>query len=453
MLFDVEVIYIFTYLLVILAVVQYLERNDEFLFIPVLFFVATGVFRYDAVISGKADWAIVAYSRDIFHLTNELGEEALNYFFWGTATFSLAYFFFSRNTEEKRIVYDSNELFSKFLDKHRTHIIYLFLIVLGVTAAANGVLRGVSAIAYGLSYFYLFQLAIGGMILLMYLVFDKVSWNTNSTDKLLFGLGILIAAYFSYNPNLRFQFLSWMLALAIFWGKNKAPVLKFRFYSIGLVAVLLVFSMAGNARHSKFNPLSFSEKVGLAFQRITIAEDLNMLDGMMMVLQVYPEHLEYHYGMEHMEIFMRPIPRAIWPGKPVGGYANKLGLNDNMETATVGISQTIYGSFYGEGGVIGIVIFSFLYAFGFVRVFQIAFRFHSPVRYLIKGIAFASWVPMLRGGDLPGIYAFVGMSFWPIFLFLWLYFRFMRSERALAARKEKEEKQEKEKLRLSHRSS
>lgn len=105
----------------------------------------------------------------------------------------------------------------------------------------------------------------------------------------------------------------------------------------------------------------------------------------------------------------------------MGGYANKLGLNDYQNSGTVGISQTIYGTFYGEGGVIGIIIFSILYGWIFVKLKRYSERYHSEMRYLIKGMIIASIVPILRGGDLPGIIAFVGMSYWPIFILLYQY--------------------------------
>lgn len=433
MIFTVDIIVLLTFVLLLLAIAHYFEYSDEFLFLPVLFFTLTGIFRYNAVTSGEANWAVVAYAIDIFDLNDELGLEALNYFFMGTAVFVFAYFFFTRSMETKRITYDNMELFSEFLELIKKRIIYLFVIILIISFFAQGVLNSANGqIAYGMSYFYLFQLAIGGAILLMYLVFDKASFKTNSNDKMLYGAGIAIAAYLSYNPSLRFQFLSWMLALAIFSAKGNDPISKIKFYLIGGLIAITVFSMAGNARHTKFNPLSLEEKIELAITRVFIAEDLNMLDGFMMVLQVYPEHLDYHYGTEHLEILMRPIPRSIWPGKPVGGYANKLGLNDNMKGTTVGISQTIYGSFFGEGGVLGIIIFSCLYAMLFVRIFQYAYRFQSPVRFMIKGIAIASWVPLLRGGDIPGIYAFIGMSFWPVFLFIYLYLRYIKKQLALS---------------------
>jgi hypothetical protein len=163
------------------------------------------------------------------------------------------------------------------------------------------------------------------------------------------------------------------------------------------------------------------QKLSLAWDRNKSTEDATMLDGFMMVLQVYPQHLNFHYGTEHLEILYRPIPRSIWPDKPLGGYANKLGLNDNMSGGSVGISQSIYGSFYGEGGVGGIVILSILYAVLLNYIMVSSLKYKSDVRHLIKGITLASTIPILRGGDLPGIYAFVGMTFWPVFYFIYNY--------------------------------
>ena len=165
--------------------------------------------------------------------------------------------------------------------------------------------------------------------------------------------------------------------------------------------------------------------IAASFERVTSLKDANMLDGFMMVLDVYPNHLNYHLGGEHFEILLRPIPRQLWSGKPVGGYANKLGLNDYENSGTVGISQTIYGTFYGEGGIIGIILFSWIYGWVFVRLFRYADRYTSDVRWLIRGIILASCIPILRGGDLPGIIAWIGMSYWPVFLIVYRYNKFL----------------------------
>lgn len=40
-------------------------------------------------------------------------------------------------------------------------------------------------------------------------------------------------------------------------------------------------------------------------------------------------------------------------------------------------------------------------------------------------MAIASAIPLLRGGDLPGVYAFIGMTFWPILIFINRYKKFL----------------------------
>ena len=145
-----------------------------------------------------------------------------------------------------------------------------------------------------------------------------------------------------------------------------------------------------------------------------------MLDGFVLLRQVYPEMLGYSYGGEHLEILERPIPRAWWPDKPVGGYMNKLGIITADSGFTLGISPSLFGSFYQEGGLVGVVLLSIIYGFGFGRLVSFSTRIVPLAGLLLRGILAAAIVPLLRGGDLPGIYAWFGMSFWPCLLILWL---------------------------------
>src|SRR5437762_5368865 len=145
-----------------------------------------------------------------------------------------------------------------------------------------------------------------------------------------------------------------------------------------------------------------------------------MLDGFALLRQVYPKLLDYSNGEEHLEILERPIPRRWWPDKPVGGYMNKLGIITADTGFTLGISPSLFGSFYQEGGLVGVLFLSMIYGFGFGRLVSFSTRIVPLAGLLIRGILAAAIVPLLRGGDLPGIYAWFGMSFWPCFLLLWL---------------------------------
>jgi hypothetical protein len=137
--------------------------------------------------------------------------------------------------------------------------------------------------------------------------------------------------------------------------------------------------------------------------------------------QVYPDMLNYTYGGEHLEILTRPIPRAWWPNKPVGGYLNKLGLIDANSGFALGISPSLFGSFYQEGGFIAVILLSAIYGFGFGRLIRFAAEIHPFGGTLIRAIICAAVLPLVRGGDLPGIYAWFGMAFWPCFLLLWIW--------------------------------
>ena len=432
---DIDIIQIVTVLLGVLAMYQFFFRNDEFLILLLLFFIATGLLRYIAVLSGETNWAIVAYAKDIFDLNDELALVALNYFLLGTATFMITYFLMYVNAPLKYKI-DNQSNFNNFLMSKQKLIFILFGIFLVLNGAIKTLLSTFESRAFGAGYLFLFRLILGGLILLFFLIFKNIG-TKNTFYRFLYLLIIVFAGYSSYDPELRFQFLSWMIAMVFVVARDTNPLRKFWFYLAGGTVVLFIFAMAGNLRHAAIASKPFGEQVQFAFKRIAIAEDQNMLDGFMMVLQVYPEHLDYSLGMEHLEILMRPIPRAIWPGKPVGGYANKLGLNEGLpDGTTVGISQSIYGSFYGEGGIIGIIVFAVLYAVLFVWLFKYANRYNSDMKYLIKGIVFASAVPLLRGGDLPGIFAFIGMSYVTIFVFLFGYNRYLLKLKKLNTKNE-----------------
>ncbi len=423
---DIDLIEILTLLLALLGVWQYLNRNDEFPLLLILFFYLTGIARYNAVMSGTSRWAYVAYAYNIFEMNEELAIEALNYFFLGTAVFTITYIIASSRRPQVATI-DTPELLSEFLKKRQLPIIILYVIFLIVNTLANRVLsESTSGFSMGLGYAFLFKLAIGGLIILFFMLFKNLP-KEKIVQKIVFLVLMVSAAVSSYSPRERFQFLSWMVALIFVIVGKRNIISKSIIYAVGGTAIIIMFMIAGNMRHDFLRNLSFEQQIEYAQYRMQLAEDQNMLDGFMMVLQVYPQHLDYTCGMEHLEILLRPIPRTLWPDKPVGGYANKLGLNEGMYgNTTVGISQSIYGSFYGEGGVFGVILLSILYGIMFNWLFNTTLKYSSDIRLILHGIIFASTIPILRGGDLPGIVAFIGMSFWPVFGFVWMYRRWIK---------------------------
>ncbi len=266
------------------------------------------------------------------------------------------------------------------------------------------------------SYLILLRLSLVGIAILLAILWKSGAIATGGEVLLAVALFAVIG-YLTFQPSMRFQFLGWFVAATIILSAGQSVVRRAQVLAIGLFGAVALFAVAGALRNAEDPTVELEQS---AWERLAFAQDANMLDGFVLLRQVYPRLLEYSYGAEHLEIFERPIPRAWWPDKPVGGYMNKLGIITADTGFTLGISPSLFGSFYQEGGLVGVVILSIIYGFGFGRLVSFSTRIVPLAGLLLRGILAAAIVPLLRGGDLPGIYAWFGMSFWPCLLLLWL---------------------------------
>jgi hypothetical protein len=266
------------------------------------------------------------------------------------------------------------------------------------------------------SYMSLFSLSLVGVAILIAALWKSGGLQLGG-ESFLASLLFVVIIYLTFQPGMRFQFLGWFVAATIILSSGQSVVRRAQVLAIGLVGAVSLFAVAGALRNTEDPTVGLEQG---AWERFAFAQDANMLDGFVLLRQVYPQLLGYSYGGEHLEIFERPIPRSWWPDKPVGGYMNKLGIITADTGFTLGISPSLFGSFYQEGGLVGVVLFSIIYGFGFGRLVSFSTRIVPLTGLLVRGILAAAVVPLLRGGDLPGIYAWFGMSFWPCLLLLGL---------------------------------
>jgi hypothetical protein len=266
------------------------------------------------------------------------------------------------------------------------------------------------------SYLILFSLSLVGIAILIAALWKSRAFHTEG-ERFIASILFVAIIYLTFQPSMRFQFLGWFVAATIILSSGLSFVRRAQVLVIGLVGAIALFAVAGALRNTEDPTVELEQS---AWERFAFAEDANMLDGFVLLRQVYPAMLDYSYGGEHLEILGRPIPRSWWPDKPVGGYMNKLGMITADSGFTLGISPSLFGSFYQEGGLVGVVLLSVIYGFGFGRLVSFSTRIVPLAGLLLRGILAAAIVPLLRGGDLPGIYAWFGMSFWPCLLLLWL---------------------------------
>jgi len=268
-------------------------------------------------------------------------------------------------------------------------------------------------------YLFLFPFSLIGMAILIFATWKSGSFPSLGRKRFAL-IALILIAVSTYNPTTRFQFLGWVIAGTIIATSDLEIRQRLRIFLVGGSVAAVLFGTAGALR----KPGSDQQMRQAVWERVIFATDANMLDGFVMLQQVYPSRLDFRYGGEHLEILTRPIPRFLWKNKPVGGYMNKLGLYSESG-ATTGISPSIFGSFFEEGGVFGVVIISVLYGFVLAKLMIRSARINPFKGLLLRGCLCAALLPLLRGGDLPGVYAWFGMSFWPCVLVVWNYRYFL----------------------------
>lgn len=398
-----------------------LRRNDEIPLLISTFIFYFSSYRYWVVTNGWGNWVnITNFGFD--PITNESALAALPYIIFGQICLLTTYMLRQKNTIYLSVV-NGDRAFFQWL---RPKVFFLGLLCLPLVIITRGAVaaqvRGGASLAFGVSgYLRLFPMLLVGIATLIFCLWKFGGLPTLIT-KFIAVLLLIGVAFLTYNPTSRFQFLAWLISGGIILCSSYKPRNRLIIFAVTAVFILFVFTFAGAMRNAKAdNPLEEA-----ALERAFGGDDANMLDGFVLMQQIYPKRLDFSLGMEHFSILLRPIPRALWPGKPVGGYMNKLGLTVGAK-GTLGISQSLFGSFYEEGALFGILFFSVIYGIILARIVSYSTQIQPFAGILIRGIICACLIPLLRGGDLPGIYAWFGMAFLPCFLLLWVkrkYFKY-----------------------------
>jgi hypothetical protein len=394
-----------------------IRRRDELPLIVSVFLFYIFSFRFWALLQGWASPTNISN----FGFENPSLEALLDVdglVVLGQSVFLLAYFF----TQTQRIDVPKSVLPQGLASAVRLEVfvgicICIPLAVITRASVAAQAAAGRSSAFEVSNYLNLFPLALVGFAILL-----GALWRGGAFGDFFSGLfatvSVCAVAALTFQPSLRFQFLGWVLAVTVIVSSGRSVKRKAILLVIGLSLAAGSFAVQGALRNAD-DPEDEQDLGASAWERFAFAQDANMLDGFVLLRQVYPNLLNYSYGGEHLEILQRMIPRAWWPNKPVGGYMNKLGIIDVRTGFTLGISPSLFGSFYQEGAVYGLILLSALYGYGFGRLVKYSAQVIPFAGLVIRGCACAALIPLLRGGDLPGIYAWFGMSFWPVLLVFW----------------------------------
>jgi len=407
--------FLFFLLCFLIATSFFLSSNEE---LPLFVTLYTGLVlvRLYLLQKGEVDWVNFDYGI-YFEFNMDLAYHVGSLIILGTVVLVSSYFFFYK--QPPPVKRGSSTLLKQFLQQKKMLIIVLFGLFFLFQLTFG----------HSLSHGYATDLTLANSAFIVLLFFLFYTSQTSNFQKILFALFTGVLAYSTYSSENRFQFLGWAIPIIFLLLHGKKASQKLLPLILGTVVILVFFSMARTLRSEEVQEASFEEKYAAGFDRLLDFEDINFIDGFMMLYQVYPEYLDFGYGMDHLAILFRPIPRAFWPGKPRAGWHQKYAEKYNFgESYAAGFSPTLYGVFYGEGGVLAIILFSILWGWFLARLSFFCNSYGPDLAAVLKGILLASLIPILRSGDLAGDVAVVCMSFWPIFIFVYLYNKFLKKE-------------------------
>ncbi len=146
--------------------------------------------------------------------------------------------------------------------------------------------------------------------------------------------------------------------------------------------------------------------------------DFANFDFLAYILWVVPDKSRtYTYFTQYLQLFTEPIPRILWPDKPVGSPIKLVTLNDYGNF--VGLTNSLAGDGWMSGGWIGMI-----FTMGFVGlVFGYIHRRFWRVEQTYKVIMYCGFMPLtllwFRDGGI-SLAKYTLFIFMPILVWVWV---------------------------------
>lgn len=192
------------------------------------------------------------------------------------------------------------------------------------------------------------------------------------------------------------------------------------------IALLGAFSVIGDDRGSSIRRAITGDSQSEIFQ--AKREDERFLEGMDFANMEYFEYLvyavpqrsgTYSYFNDVLQVFTEPIPRVLWPGKPIGAPFTRIHLFDYG--TPIGMTKSLPGQGWFSLGWIGVVIWCSLWGWGLGWVYR---RFVEGPQNSIVTAAYMMFLPIMivayRDGEIVTIFRqglfFIGpLVLWRLF--------------------------------------
>jgi hypothetical protein len=172
-------------------------------------------------------------------------------------------------------------------------------------------------------------------------------------------------AYRSWAGMSRWTFVLLFVALALTYAWQKRAKWILLPVAVTALPLFLFFTFLGDNRDvfkayfagQRFEPKQVDSTLPAAdrFRRKYDNPDFANFDFLTYTVSVVPEKTGmYTYGLQYLQLFTEPIPRKLWPDKPVGSPVPL--FNINAYGNFVGRTVSLVGDGWMNGGWVGLII-------------------------------------------------------------------------------------------------
>ncbi len=181
-----------------------------------------------------------------------------------------------------------------------------------------------------------------------------------------------------------------------------ALVLLFIFNIVGSDRLGLRKVAAGEQTFSQFIDNYFHQDT----QTAAVTANMQEFDVFSSILAVVPEKSGYSYGTQYLRLLVWPIPRQLWPNKPV--YTSIIDLNDYGDFRN--LSLTMFADSYTTLGLPGMVIILFLISLSINRLYARVVERPTPL-WLMVYFCVVIYLPILfRDGPVQAAYYYLALG-------------------------------------------
>lgn len=247
---------------------------------------------------------------------------------------------------------------------------------------------------YGSSYFFLMIefLIPAALLLLMGGGLSKKPWYW-----VYFALVSIV--YISIGFRYRILIL-WVATGTFYYLRKRSRPSK----AVVLGGVTLVLVMAGWVQISRGYFRSAGQvgevSTSIADARSRALSDTGIFETFAAVIHAVPDQIDYVYLEPVVQVFVHPIPRSLWPDKPMPDFLDKIGQAVGTPgSGRAGLAVPHFGEYYLAFGWIGLVFGLFAFGVGCRTLWEWRLRAPSdPWRQAIFALSYAFIFQMITRG-------------------------------------------------------